>query len=82
MNDKTLYDYWMICDCRRLSILVLVGTAVLGTLLIGASLPPIYEARATFYVPSSATTQRSKTGDTAVRCQRRTRTMPRPTSAS
>ncbi len=66
MNDKTLYDYWMICYCRRLSILVLVGTAVLGTLLIGASLPPIYEARATFYVPSSATTQRSNTGDTAV----------------
>lgn len=66
MNDKTLFDYWMICYRRRLSILVLVATAALGALFIGASLPSVYEARAMFYVPSSATGQRSNTGDTAI----------------
>lgn len=65
-QDKTLYDYWMVCYRRRLTILVLVSTAVAGALLISASLPPVYEARAMFYVPSSATTQRSNTGDTAI----------------
>ncbi|UUX94808.1 hypothetical protein [Aquabacterium sp. J223] len=66
MNDKTLYDYWMICYRRRGSILVLVCTAIVGAIMIGASLPAIYEARAMFYVPASPTTQRSNTGDAAV----------------
>lgn len=63
MNDKTLYDYWMVCYRRKLTILVMIATAVTGAIIIGASLPSIYEARAMFYVPSSATTQRSNTGD-------------------
>jgi uncharacterized protein involved in exopolysaccharide biosynthesis len=66
MGDKTLYDYWMICYRRRLPIFVLVVTAVLGAVLVGESLPPVYEARAMFYVPASATTQRGFPGDTTV----------------
>jgi uncharacterized protein involved in exopolysaccharide biosynthesis len=66
MNEKTLYDYWMTCYRRRLSILVLMASAVAGTLFIGASLPSIYEARAMFYVPTSATTQRSNAGETSI----------------
>lgn len=66
MNDKTLYDYWMICYRHRLSIFILVGAAVLGALLIGQSLPAIYEARAMFYVPTSATTQRSNAGELSI----------------
>jgi len=63
MNDKTLYDYWMICYRRRFAIWVMMAAAIAGAILIGISLPPIYEARSMFYVPASATTQRSNTGD-------------------
>ena len=59
MNEKTLYDYWMVCYRRKFTILIMVVAAVTGVLVIGASLPAIYEARAMFYVPSSAATQRS-----------------------
>lgn len=66
MREKTLYDYWMVCYRRKYAIMVMVVTAVVGVLVIGASLPAIYEARAMFYVPSSATTQRSNLGVTDV----------------
>lgn len=66
MSEKTLYDYWMVCYRRKYTIMVMVVTAVVGVLVIGASLPAIYEARAMFYVPSSATTQRSNLGATDV----------------
>ncbi|MBK9348183.1 MAG: hypothetical protein IPN06_18125 [Burkholderiales bacterium] len=66
MNEKTLYDYWMVCYRRKFTILIMVVTAVTGVLVIGASLPAIYEARAMFYVPSSAATQRSNLSATDV----------------
>lgn len=66
MSEKTLYDYWMVCYRRKYAIMVMVVTAVVGVLVIGASLPAIYEARAMFYVPASATTQRSNLGATDV----------------
>lgn len=66
MSEKTLYDYWMVCYRRKFTILIMVVTAVIGVLVIGASLPAIYEARAMFYVPSSATTQRSNLNATDV----------------
>jgi uncharacterized protein involved in exopolysaccharide biosynthesis len=66
MNDKTLYDYWMVCYRRRLPVLVVMVTAVLGSVLIGNSLPAIFEARAMFYVPVSAATLRTNAGDTAI----------------
>ena len=66
MNDKTLYDYWLICYRRRATIWVMMAAAIAGAILIGRSLPPVYEARCMFYVPASATTQRSNTGDNDV----------------
>lgn len=66
MTEKTLYDYWMVCYRRKVTIMVMVVTAVVGAVVIGASLPAIYEARAMFYVPSSATTSRSNLGDNDV----------------
>lgn len=66
MREKTLYDYWMVCYRRKYTILTMVVTAVVGVLIIGASLPAIFEARAMFYVPSSATTQRSNLSVTDV----------------
>ena len=63
MKEKTLYDYWMVCYRRKHTIFVMIATALFGAIVISASLPSIYEARAMFYVPSSATTQRSNTGD-------------------
>lgn len=66
MTDKTLYDYWMVCYRHKMTILVMVATAVVSAILISASLPSIYEARAMFYVPASATTQRANTGSNDV----------------
>lgn len=66
MTEKTLYDYWMICYRRRLTIWVMLITAVVGAVVISGTLPAIYEARAMFYVPTSATTSRSNAGDSDI----------------
>lgn len=63
MTEKTLYDYWMICYRRRAVALTLTATSVIVALIVSASLPPVFEARAMFYVPQSATTQRANTGE-------------------
>jgi len=65
MSDpKELYDYWMIVYRRRISVLLLMAVSVASAVVISQSLPPVYEARAAFYVPASATTKRTGTSDT------------------
>lgn len=63
-EPKELYDYWMIVYRRRLSVLLLIVVSVASAIVISQSLAPVYEARAAFYVPASATTKRTGTTDT------------------
>lgn len=62
-ETKTLYDYWMICYRKRISIMLLVSVSVVGAILISRITPPIYEARAIFYIPGSATTNRTNVSE-------------------
>lgn len=62
-ETKTLYDYWMICYRKRASILLLVTVSVVGAIVISRITPPIYEARAVFYIPGSATTNRTNVSE-------------------
>lgn len=63
-EPKELYDYWMIVYRRRISVLLLIVVSVASAIVISQSLAPVYEARAAFYVPASATTKRTGTTDT------------------
>lgn len=49
----TLYDYWQDIYERKVLLLIVVISAALFGYLISLALPPLYEAKATFYAPSN-----------------------------
>jgi uncharacterized protein involved in exopolysaccharide biosynthesis len=49
---RSLLDYWLIVYQRRVSVFVVIITAVVTSLVIGEVVPPIYEARAALYIPA------------------------------
>jgi len=50
-TQSTLYDYWMAIYSRKKIILVVSLSSLVFALLISFILPPIYEAKASFYLP-------------------------------
>ena len=49
----TLYDYWQDIYERKVLLLIVAVSAALFSYLISLALPPLYEAKATFYAPSN-----------------------------
>jgi len=54
--QATLYDYWMALYSRKGLILLVSVSAMVFTLVISRYLPPIYEAKATLFVPANDAT--------------------------
>src|SRR5262245_55307411 len=52
MHEKSLLDYWLILYERRITIYMVVLTAVVASLVIGELVTPVYEARAALYIPA------------------------------
>ena len=52
MQEKSLLDYWLILYERRVTIYVVVLTAAVASFVIGELVTPVYEARATLYIPA------------------------------
>ncbi len=51
--SATLYDYWQDIYERKLLLLIVVISSALFGYLISLALPPLYEAKTTFYAPSN-----------------------------
>lgn len=54
MHEKTLLNYWLVLYKRKTVILFITAISIVTVIILGALLPPVYEARALFYVPSSS----------------------------
>jgi uncharacterized protein involved in exopolysaccharide biosynthesis len=52
LNERTLFDYWLVVYERKLAIVVVTVSAIALALGLSLYLPPIYEAKTIFYVPS------------------------------
>lgn len=52
MQERSLLDYWLILYQRRIAIYLVIATSIAAAVLIGATVPPIYEARAALYIPA------------------------------
>ena len=52
LKTRTIFDYWLVIYERRYTIAVVVASAVALAIGLSLTLPAVYEARATFYVPS------------------------------
>ena len=50
----TLYDYWLALYRRKMTVLLVALSAAGFALLASLLLPPVYEAKASFYVPTLA----------------------------
>ncbi len=55
-EEATLYDYWLALYQRKRAILMVTLMSAVFAYLISLILPPVYEARSTFYVPVTAST--------------------------
>jgi uncharacterized protein involved in exopolysaccharide biosynthesis len=51
----TLYDYWQDIYQRKVLLLLVAISAAVFAYVISLVLPPLYEAKATFYAPTNAT---------------------------
>jgi len=52
-GQSTLYDYWMALYSRKKIIFSVSISAMLASLVISFYLPPVYEAKASFFVPAN-----------------------------
>lgn len=52
MTERSLLDYWLILYRHRLAIYVVIITSIGAAFLVSKLIPPVYEARASFYVPT------------------------------
>jgi len=52
MQDKSLLDYWLILYERRVVILLVIAASIVSAVVIGLTMPPVYEARAALYIPA------------------------------
>ncbi len=50
----TLYDYWLALYRNKAAILLVTASSALFALAFSLVLPPVYEAKASFYVPAPA----------------------------
>jgi len=55
-EEATLYDYWLALYQRKLAILIVTLTSTGFAFVISMILPPVYEAKSTFYVPITNST--------------------------
>jgi uncharacterized protein involved in exopolysaccharide biosynthesis len=53
MEEQTLLDYWLVLYRKRKSIAVVMITAIILAYILSYLLPPVYEAKAVFFVPST-----------------------------
>ncbi len=51
MTDKTLLEYWFILYDKKVIILVITLSAMITAGVLSKILPPVYEAKAVFFVP-------------------------------
>lgn len=56
MVEKTLLDYWLLLYSRKWIILIITLSAVATAWVISVILPPVYEAKAVFFVPKEQDT--------------------------
>jgi|Deesub1362A_J573_1020465.scaffolds.fasta_scaffold00162_38 uncharacterized protein involved in exopolysaccharide biosynthesis len=54
MGEKTLLDYWIILYRRKREIVSVTVVAVITAIILSKMIKPVYEARATIYVPSAS----------------------------
>jgi uncharacterized protein involved in exopolysaccharide biosynthesis len=54
--QTTLYEYWMDLYSNKMVIFAVSISAMLFSLLLSTVLPPVYEARSTFYFPTNLRT--------------------------
>lgn len=52
MQERSLLEYWLILYERRVAIYVVIATALVAALAIGYFVTPVYEARASLYIPA------------------------------
>lgn len=52
MEELTLLDYWLVLYRRRKSIAVVIISAIVVAWILSRVLPPVYEAKAVFFVPT------------------------------
>lgn len=52
-GQSTLYDYWIALYSRKKIIFSVAISAMLASVAISFYLPPVYEAKASFYVPTN-----------------------------
>lgn len=69
MAEKTLLEYWLILYSKRVFIVVVTFSAILTAGILSKILPPVYEAKAVFFVPEEpdTTTFLSPPGGTTAR---------------
>lgn len=65
LGGASLYDYWIVLYRRRFVIGLVAGAAGLFAYLISVALPPLYEAKAVFYVPADTPPTSFTTTDAA-----------------
>lgn len=53
MKERSLLDYWLIVYRHRLAIIIVMITSIGAAFLVSELVPPVYEARASFYVPTN-----------------------------
>lgn len=53
-GQSTLYDYWMALYSRKKIIFSVALSAMLASVVVSFYLPPVFEAKASFYVPANS----------------------------
>lgn len=51
MRDNTLLEYWFIIYRRKWVVLLVIASAIISAIVLSRVLAPVYEAKATFFVP-------------------------------
>jgi polysaccharide biosynthesis transport protein len=54
MKEKSLLDYWIVLYKKKKEIFFIVFISVVIAIILSKVVPPIYEARSVFYIPSSS----------------------------
>jgi uncharacterized protein involved in exopolysaccharide biosynthesis len=52
MQERSLLDYWLILYERRAAIYLVIATSIVSALLVGELMQPVYEARASLFIPA------------------------------
>jgi uncharacterized protein involved in exopolysaccharide biosynthesis len=77
MQQKTLLYYWLVLYKRKKEIIIITFISLCVALVLSKLLPPVYEAKAIFYVPASSPAL-TYLSPTSVDRMARDATMPTP----